>query len=67
MKRLKSKGIEVVVYEPSLKEDQFFNSKVIQDLDAFKKTSDVIVSNRLEEVLQDVREKVYMRDLFNRD
>ena len=67
MKRLKSKGIEVVVYEPALREDQFFNSKVIQDLDVFKKMSDVIVSNRLEEVLQDVCEKVYTRDLFNRD
>ena len=55
------------MYEPALKKDQFFNSKVIQDLDEFKKLSDAIVSNRLEEALQDVCEKVYTRDLFNRD
>ena len=67
MKRLKGKGINVVVYEPVLKEDTFYNSKVIRDLDEFKSMSDVIVSNRLSKELQDVEEKVYTRDLFNRD
>lgn len=67
MKRVKAKGIEVVVYEPVLKEEHFFNSKVIKDFDEFKSISDVIVSNRLSEDLYDVEEKVYTRDLFNRD
>ncbi|MFR6471230.1 MAG: nucleotide sugar dehydrogenase [Turicibacter sanguinis] len=67
MKRIKAKGIEVVVYEPVLKEEEFFHSKVIKKIDEFKSMSDVIVSNRLCDELVDVEEKVYTRDLFNRD
>ncbi|MCT7583982.1 nucleotide sugar dehydrogenase [Aliarcobacter butzleri] len=67
MKRLKAKGIEVVVYEPVLNEDNFFNSKVIKNLDDFKKVSDVIVANRLNQNLKDVEPKVYTRDIFGND
>ncbi|MGF2199875.1 nucleotide sugar dehydrogenase [Enterococcus casseliflavus] len=65
MKRIKAKGIEVVVYEPTLDDDVFYNSRVIQDFDEFKNISDVIVSNRFEDILKDVEEKVYTRDIFN--
>lgn len=67
MKRIKAKGIEVIVYEPTLKEETFYNSKVIKELKEFKEKSDVIVVNRMNDELKDVKEKIYTRDLYERD
>lgn len=67
MKRIKGKGIEVIVYEPTLEDEHFFNSKVIHDLNVFKQTADIIIANRMNAELQDVKDKIFSRDVYGLD
>ena len=67
MKRLKAKGLRIFIYEPLIKEERYFNSLVIRDIDEFKKKSDLIIANRMHTDLYDVKNKIYTRDLFNQD